>query len=159
MIKINTTWCSFSTRGPLPASSFGTGSSYFTLTKHEHWRKPRGSSHEQFYRSVRICTWKSSKLGSGRKAYFFVKLRRLFVLSLSRPESNLELVPSWDQDDLVAKNKGRQRASKSRLNFHISGPHIQCIWWWYNRYQWYWSDGSWMSHTDRKRDYESFSRW
>ena len=31
------------------------------------------------------------------------------------------------------KNKGRQRASKSRLIFHISGPHIQCIWRWYNR--------------------------
>ena len=49
------------------------------------------------------------------------------------------------------------------MNFHIGGPHIQCIWtmiWsWYNRwYQWYGSDGSWMTHIDRKRDYESFSR-
>ena len=77
------------------------------------------------YRSVRICTWKSSKLGSGRKAYFLTKLRRFFVICSSRPESNLELVPSWDQDDLVTKNKGRQRASKSRMIFHIMRPHIQ----------------------------------
>ena len=28
------------------------------------------------------------------------------------------------------KNKGHQRASKSRLIFHIGGPHIQCIWRW-----------------------------
>ena len=46
------------------------------------------------------------------------------------------------------------------MNFHIGGPHIQCIWtmiWsWYNRwYQWYGSDGSWMTHIDRKRDYGS----
>ena len=115
------------------------------------------------YRSVRICTWKSSKLGSGRKAYFLSKLRRFFDYCSDCPEFILELVPSWDQDDFVAKNKGRQRASKSRMNFHIGGPHIQCIWtmiWsWYNRwYQWYGSDGSWMTHIDRKRDYESFSR-
>ena len=69
------------------------------------------------YRTVQIWTWKSSKLGSGRKAYFLFKLRRLFVLGLSRPESYLELVPSWDQDDLITKNIGRQRASESRMNF------------------------------------------
>ena len=46
----------------------------------------------------------------------------------SRPESYLELVPSRDQDDLIAKNKGRQRASKSQIIFHIGRPHIQCIW-------------------------------
>ena len=45
----------------------------------------------------------------------------------SRPESYLEVLPSKDQDDLITKNKGRQRASESRLNFHIGGPHIQCI--------------------------------
>ena len=35
----------------------------------------------------------------------------------SRPESYLELVPSRDQDDLITKNRGRQRASKSQTNF------------------------------------------
>ena len=45
---------------------------------------------------------------------------------LSRPESYLEVLPSKDQDDLSTKNKGRQRASESRLNFHIGGPHIHC---------------------------------
>jgi len=45
----------------------------------------------------------------------------------SRPESYFEVLPRRVQDDLITTNKGRQRASKSHLNFHIGGPHIQCI--------------------------------
>jgi len=82
---------------------------------------------ERMYRSFLISTWQSSKLDSGRKADFWSKLRRFFDYCSDRPEFNLELVPSQDQDILVAKYKGRQRASKSRMNFHIGGPHIQCI--------------------------------
>ena len=79
------------------------------------------------YRSFLISTWQSSKLDSGRKAHFWSKLRRFFDYCSGRPEFNLEVVPSWDQDNSVAKNKGRQRASKSRKIFHIGGPNIQCI--------------------------------
>ena len=43
-----------------------------------------------------------------------------------RPESYLEVYPSRDQGDLVTKYKGRQRASKSRLNFHLDGSHLHC---------------------------------
>ena len=84
------------------------------------------------YRSFLISTWQSSKLDSGRKAHFRSKLRRFFDYCLGRPEFNLEVVPSWDQDNLVAKNKGRQRASESCSNFHIGRPHIQCIFSWLN---------------------------
>ena len=47
------------------------------------------------------------QVGFSTKSILKSKLRRFFDYFSDRPEFNLELVLSSDQDDLVAKNKGR----------------------------------------------------